>query len=314
MAIHKKPLQLLKQPSLWPILIWVSLLRLLVLLPYRWQLRIGAGFGWLLSHLARERRQVTHTNLYLCFPDLTDAEHQKMFNAVFRHNGIGLMEAAMAWWAPESWFKQRVTLKGKEHLDAALAQGKGVIMLGAHFSTLDLGGLLFSFYYPLNTLYRPNNNPLLDRIIYNGRARFTQNIDRSDFRSVIRKLKNNEIIWYAPDQDFGMKQSVFVPFFGVPAATLTATTRLAKLNDSPILMLAQHRTANGQYELELYPAIESFPTGNLQDDACLINQAIETAIRKDPAQYMWVHRRFKSQKKNKNYLYRQPPKTESKEP
>ena len=298
-----KPLQLFKQPSLWPTLVWAGVLRLLVLLPYHWQLRIGAGFGWLLSHLARERRHVTHTNLRLCFPELSDAEHQHMFKKVFRHNGIGLMEAAMAWWAPRSWFKQRVTLKGQEHLDAALAKGKGVIMLGAHFSTLDLGGLLFSFQYPLNTLYRPNNNPLLDRIIYNGRARFTHNINRSDFRSVIRKLKNNEIIWYAPDQDFGMKQSVFVPFFGVPAATLTATTRLAKLNNSPVLMLSQHRTENGQYELELYPAIEPFPTGDLQQDACLINRAIETAIRKDPAQYMWVHKRFKSHPKGKNYLY-----------
>ncbi len=304
MAIHKKPLQLLKQPKQWPILAWVALLRLLVLLPYRWQQHIGAGFGWLLSHLARERRHVTHTNLRLCFPDLSDAEHQQMFKKVFRHNGIGLMEAAMAWWAPKSWFEQRVTLKGREHLDAALAKGKGVIMLGAHFSTLDLGGLLFSFYYPVNTLYRPNNNPLLDRIIYNGRARFTHNIDRSDFRSVIRKLKNNEIIWYAPDQDFGMKQSVFVPFFGVPAATLTATTRLTKLNNSPILMLAQHRLSNGTYELELFPIITPFPTGDEIADATRINAEIERAIRKDPEQYMWVHRRFKSHPQGKNFLYK----------
>lgn len=314
MAVKDKSIQILKQPSLWPTLVWVSLLRLLVYLPYGWQLQIGAGFGWLLSYLARERNHVTHTNLRLCFPELNDAEHQKMFRDVFRHNGIGIMEAAMAWWAPESWFKQRVTLKGREHLDTALAKGKGVILLGAHFSTLDLGGLLFSFHYPLNTLYRPNNNPLLDQIICKGRARFTHNIDRSDFRSVIRKLKNNEIIWYAPDQDFGMKQSVFVPFFGVPAATLTATTRLTKLNDSPIIMLAQHRTENGQYELELYPAIEPFPTGDLQQDACLINQAIETAVRKDPTQYMWVHRRFKSHPKGKNYLYKNPPQNERKVP
>ena len=299
-------MQLLKQPSLWPTLVWMSLLRLLVFLPYRWQLRIGAGFGWLLSHLARERRHVTHTNLRLCFPELNEAQHQKMFRDVFRHNGIGIMEAAMAWWAPASWFKQRVTLKGREHLDAALAQGKGVILLGAHFSTLDLGGLLFSFHYPLNTLYRPNNNPLIDQIICMGRARFTHNIDRTDFRSVIRKLKNNEIIWYAPDQDFGMKQSVFVPFFGVPAATLTATSRLSKLNGSPILMLAQHRLPDGNYELELFPVIEPFPTGDEMLDASRINNEIERAILKDPAQYMWIHRRFKSHPKGKNFLYRLP--------
>lgn len=297
---------LLKKPALWPTWLWVSLLRTLVKLPYSWQVHIGVFFGWLLYHIARDRRHVTEINIGMCFPDLTPQQQQKRVRAVFQHNGIGLMEAAMAWWAPETWFKDRVTLKGNQHLDKALSQGKGVIMLGAHFSTLDLGGLLFSFFYPLNTLYRPNNNAFLDQIICNGRARFTRNIDRSDFRSVIRKLKANEIIWYAPDQDFGMKQSVFVPFFGVPAATLTATTRLAKLNGSPVLMLAQHRLANGTYELELFPVIEPFPTGDEVADATRINSEIERAIRKDPEQYMWVHRRFKSHPKGKNYVYKNP--------
>lgn len=298
--------EILKKPSLWPISLWVNILRLLARLPYNLQMHIGAFFGWVLYHLARDRRHVTEVNIRLCFPELSPEAQRKRVRAVFHHNGIGIMEAAMAWWAPISWFQDKVTLKGKEHLDKALAQGKGVIMLGAHFSTLDLGGLLFSYHYTLNTLYRPNNNPYLDQVICNGRSRFTHNIDRSDFRSVIRKLKSNEIIWYAPDQDFGMKQSVFVTFFGVPAATLTATTRLTKLNGSPVLMLAQHRLSDGRYELELFPIIEPFPTGDEIADATRINEEIERAIRKDPEQYMWVHRRFKSHPKGKNYLYRQP--------
>ena len=302
---------ILKKPSLWPICLWVNLLRLFARLPYNLQIGIGAFFGWVLYHLARDRRHVTEVNIRLCFPELSPEAQRKRVRAVFHHNGIGVMEAAMAWWAPISWFQEKVTLKGKEHLDKALAQGKGVIMLGAHFSTLDLGGLLFSFHYPLNTLYRPNNNPYLDQVICNGRSRFTHNIDRSDFRSVIRKLKANAIIWYAPDQDFGMKQSVFVPFFGVPAATLTATTRLTKLNGSPVLMLSQHRLADGRYELELFPIIEPFPTGDEIADATRINEEIERAIRKDPEQYMWVHRRFKSHPKGKNYLYTQANKNRS---
>jgi KDO2-lipid IV(A) lauroyltransferase len=199
------------------------------------------------------------------------------------------------------WLQGR---KGREHLDSALARGKGVILLGAHFSTLDLGGLLFSEFYPVDAMYRRHNNPLMEDIITRGRGRyFGQSIERSDIRSVIRALRKNHIIWYAPDQDFGSKQSVYAPFFGVPAATIKATTRIVKLNDSPILMLAQHRLPDNSYELELLPVIEPFPSGDEAADAARINAELERAIRKDPAQYMWVHRRFKTHPEGKNYLY-----------
>ncbi|KDE40113.1 Lipid A biosynthesis lauroyl acyltransferase [Nitrincola lacisaponensis] len=268
-------------------------------------MHIGSFFGQLLYLLARDRRHVTETNIRLCFPELSRAEQQQMVRDVFHHNGIGLMEAAMAWWAPDTWFRDRVTLKGKEHIDAALAKGRGVILLGAHFSTLDLGGLLFNFHYPVDAMYRRNNNPLLEQVITQGRKRFFgQVIERSDIRSVIRNLKKNHIIWYAPDQDFGLHQSVMAPFFGIPAATITATSRMVSLNQSPILMLAQHRREDGQYELELFPIIDPFPTGDDVQDATRINAEIERAIRKDPAQYMWVHRRFKSHPQGKNFLYR----------
>ena len=299
-------LKILKTPSLWPTGLWVGVLRILVRLPYRAQVRIGTFFGWLLYHVARDRRHVTDVNIRLCFPELTEDERKQRVRSVFHHNGIGIMEAAMAWWAPAEWFKDKVTLKGQEHLDQALAQGKGVILMGAHFSTLDLGGLLFRFYYPVDAMYRKNNNPLLEHVITEGRKRFfDQAIERSDIRSVIRNLRKNHIIWYAPDQDFGLHQSVMAPFFGVPAATITATSRMVNLNKSPILMLAQHRLANGQYELELFPVIEDFPTGDDIEDATRINAEIEKAIRKDPEQYMWVHRRFKSHPKGKHYLYNQ---------
>ncbi|MFN3879920.1 MAG: lysophospholipid acyltransferase family protein [Nitrincola lacisaponensis] len=305
MKTPQQPLSPLKQLRLWPTWLWVSLLRLLVRLPYRWQMHIGSFFGQLLYLLARDRRHVTETNIRLCFPELSRAEQQQMVRDVFHHNGIGLMEAAMAWWAPDTWFRDRVTLKGKEHIDAALAKGRGVILLGAHFSTLDLGGLLFNFHYPVDAMYRRNNNPLLEQVITQGRKRFFgQVIERSDIRSVIRNLKKNHIIWYAPDQDFGLHQSVMAPFFGVPAATITATSRMVSLNQSPILMLAQHRREDGQYELELFPIIDPFPTGDDVQDATRINAEIERAIRKDPAQYMWVHRRFKSHPQGKNFLYR----------
>ncbi|KEA65207.1 Lipid A biosynthesis lauroyl acyltransferase [Marinobacterium lacunae] len=294
-------------PKYWPTWLTLASLRLVCLLPYRVQLKIGATLGALLYRFNRHRRHVTATNIRLIFPDLDAASRDRLVRDVFRHNGIGLLETSMAWWMPVKRLPQNITLKGREHLDAALAKGRGVILLGAHFSTLDLGGLLFSQYYEVDAMYRPHNNPLMDRYIRKGRSRyFGQAIERSDIRSVIRALRKNRIVWYAPDQDMGSRNSVYADFFGVPAATITATSRMVKLNDSPIMMLAQHRLPDDAgYELELFPAIEDFPSKDAEADAARVNAELERAIRKDPAQYMWVHRRFKTHPKGKNYLYRQ---------
>ncbi|MBA4503637.1 LpxL/LpxP family Kdo(2)-lipid IV(A) lauroyl/palmitoleoyl acyltransferase [Marinobacterium marinum] len=293
-------------PRFWHIWLGVGLLWLLNRLPWRWQITIGRRLGQLFFYLSPRRRHVTEVNVRLCFPELNTDEQARMVRNIFANNGISLFETAMAWWTPEPKLEGQYVLKGREHLDAALSQGKGVILLGAHFSTLDLGGLLFSQYYPVDAMYRRHNNPLLEKIITGNRLRyFGQAIERSDIRSVIRALRKNHIIWYAPDQDFGPKQSVYAPFFGVPAATITATTRMVKLNDSPVLMLAQHRLPDDSgYELELFPVVEPFPTGDEEADAARINAELERAIRKDPTQYMWVHRRFKTHPKGKNYLYR----------
>lgn len=292
-------------PRFWLTWSGMGLLWLLNRLPYRAQLAAGKALGLGLYHLARGRRHVVEVNVRLCFPELPVEERKRLVREIFINNGIGVFETAMAWWSPADWFRDRIVFKGREHLEAALAQGNGVMLLGAHFSTLDLGGLLFARFYPVDAMYRRHNSPLMEKIITRGRSRyFGQSIERSDIRSVIRALRKNHIIWYAPDQDFGIRQSVYAPFFGVPAATITATSRLVKLNNSPILMLAQHRLPDGRYELELFPVITPFPTGDEEADAARINAELERAIRKDPAQYMWVHKRFKTHPKGKNYLYR----------
>jgi KDO2-lipid IV(A) lauroyltransferase len=304
MARKDQPQTSYWHPRYWLTWLGMGLLWLLNRLPYSAQLWLGRSFGNILYWVARDRKHVVQVNVRLCFPELDAAAQQRLTRDIFRNNGIGAFETAMAWWSPKNWFRHRTVLKGREHLDSALARGKGVILLGAHFSTLDLGGLLFSEFYPVDAMYRRHNNPLMEDIITRGRGRyFGQSIERSDIRSVIRALRKNHIIWYAPDQDFGSKQSVYAPFFGVPAATIKATTRIVKLNDSPILMLAQHRLPDNSYELELLPVIEPFPSGDEAADAARINAELERAIRKDPAQYMWVHRRFKTHPEGKNYLY-----------
>ncbi|MBV0933268.1 LpxL/LpxP family Kdo(2)-lipid IV(A) lauroyl/palmitoleoyl acyltransferase [Marinobacterium weihaiense] len=292
-------------PRYWHIWLGTGLLWLLNRLPWGAQIRLGRLLGRLLYHFNRQRRHITEVNVRLCFPERGPEEQRQLVRRILENNGIGMFETAMAWWSPIRVFEHRTTLKGREHLDAALAQGKGVLLLGAHFSTLDLGGLLFAQHYPVDAMYRRHNNDLMEQIITRGRSRyFGQSIERSDIRSVIKALRKNHIIWYAPDQDFGRKHSVFARFFGVQAATITATARLAKLNGSPILMLAQHRLPDGHYELELFPIIEGFPSGDDEADAQRINDELEKAIRKDPSQYMWVHRRFKTQPDGKGRLYK----------
>ena len=291
-------------PKYWPTWIGLGILRLVNMLPFDAQLKTGSLLGRVIYRIAKSRRHVAEVNISLCFPELSEKEQDTLVKNIFINNGIGIIETAMAWWSDRESFKQRVTLEGREHLDAALKQGKGVILLGAHFSTLDLGGLLFSLFYPLNTMYRPHNNPLMEHFIQKGRLRSIDKlIDRSDFRTLIRALRANEIVWYAPDQDFGPKHSVYAPFFGVEAATVTATSRIAKMNSSPVVMLTHHRLQDGSYKLVLHPAVEEFPCGTDEQSAARINKELEAGIRMEPAQYMWVHKRFKSHPKGKNFRY-----------
>jgi len=294
-------------PKYWPTWIGLGFLRLVNLLPFNAQLKVGALLGRVIYRIAKSRRHVAEVNIKLCFPELNEKEQARLVKDVFINNGIGIIETAMAWWSDRNSFTQKVTLEGREHLDEALEQGRGVILLGAHFSTLDLGGLLFSLYYPLNTMYRPHNNPLMEHFIQQGRLRSIDKlIDRSDFRTLIRALKANEIVWYAPDQDFGPKHSVYAPFFGVEAATVTATSRIAKMNGSPILMLTHHRQPDGKYKLILHPCLDNFPSESDRLDAARVNEELECGIRIVPGQYMWIHRRFKTHPEGKGYVYGKP--------
>ena len=291
-------------PKYWPTWFGLAALRLINQLPFGLQLKIGAVLGSVIKTLASKRRHVADVNIQLCFPQLSDSEQAKLVGETFKNNGIGIIETAMAWWSDRESFRTKVSIEGKEHLDLALSEGKGVILLGAHYSTLDLGGLLFSLFYPLHTMYRPHNNPLMDKVITKGRLRSIDTmIDRSDFRSVLKALKRNEIVWYAPDQDFGPKNSVYAPFFGVSAATTPATAKLAKLSKSPVILLSHHREPDGTYTLRLHPRIEHFPLESDVDSATRINQEIEKGINYQPSQYMWVHRRFKTHPNRKNWLY-----------
>lgn len=283
-------------PRYWPTWLFILLARAVARLPFSWQIRLGAGLGHLSYYLARWRRHVCEVNLRLCFPDLDSDEHRILVRRTFVANGIGLMEVAVSWNRDPEDFRSRTTIEGLENLQQAAAKGRGVLLVAAHFTTLEIGGFLLSLYYPMAVTYRAHGNPLFDAAMFNGRRRhYPRVIERRDVRGALRALRDGLVLWYAPDQDYGSRRAVFVPFFGVKAATLTATSRYAESNNSPVLFLSHYRKPdNSGYHLRIGPELENFPSGDEREDAIRINQLVEAAVREQPDQYLWLHKRFKT--------------------
>jgi len=273
-----------------------GVLWLVTRLPWHLQMRIGSGIGWLALRLARHRRHITRVNLDLCFPELDKHQRQALLEQHFRSLGQGIVETAMCWWGREKQLEKLFTITGEHYLQDALSAGRGVILLSAHFTTLEIGGRLLAMAQPFHVLYRPHKNALFEAVMHKSRTRrFEKAIPRNDTRSLLRSLKENGIVWFAPDQDHGLKHSVFAPFFGIQVATLSTTSRLAEISSAPVVPFFPYRLPQDRgYLLCLCPALTDFPTGDARADASRINQLIEQVIREMPDQYLWAHRRFKT--------------------
>jgi KDO2-lipid IV(A) lauroyltransferase len=274
-------------------------------LPFALQLAIGRGLGRLAWLLAPDRRQIALTNLTLCFPELTAVQRRRLLADHFASLGIALIETAMSWWAPARRLAPLVSIRGLEHLQDALQSGRTVILLSAHFTTLEIGGRLLSLYTPFHVLYRTHKNPVIEAVMQRARTRlYEKAIPRGDLLAMLRSLKQQRPVWYAPDQDFGAGNSVFVPFFGVPAATLTATSRLARAAGACVIPFFPVRLPGTRgYELHLLPALQDFPGDDIEQDTVRITGVIENHIRLHPEQYLWVHRRFKTRPPGESPLY-----------
>lgn len=292
-------------PKYWTSWLAILLLRIVAALPFKAKLIAGQSLGFLAFHLVKKRRHTVQTNVRLCFPELNAAQQKKMVHDIFAANGIGFFEIAWAWWASIDDIKNRYDIEGLEHIEAARADGSGVLLVGAHFVHLDLCGLMANHSSPMSVIYRKNNNPVFEYVITKGRNRFFEHVlERSDMRNIVRQLRAGKSIWYSPDQDFGRDQAVFAPFFGIQAATLVATSRLAKMGRAKPVGIAHYRDPiTHRYRIVLTPVNETFPTGDDQQDATMINAMLEKAIRVQPEQYMWVHRRFKTRPEGEASLY-----------
>lgn len=292
-------------PTYWLTWLGLGFLWCWLKLPLRGQFRLAQLISQLLYHMGKRRRYITRTNIQLCFPDLSAAQQTQWVKKIFFENTFGLVETARTFWASP---QQLMQLKAQTHfadfpqIQQALEQKKGIILIGAHYSTLDLGGVLFSLFADVTILYRPHNNALFNVFLKQARQRWASGVfANSQMKSIVRTLRQGKILWFPADQDYGLQQSVIAPFFGIPAATITTPARLAKLTDCAILVLGHHRLPDHtHYQLTLETLIEP-PIDNDVACATLINAAIEKKIRDFPAQYMWPHRRFKHQLNAKNF-------------
>ncbi|HEY4369888.1 MAG TPA: LpxL/LpxP family Kdo(2)-lipid IV(A) lauroyl/palmitoleoyl acyltransferase [Steroidobacteraceae bacterium] len=282
-------------PRYWPTWLALGTLRLFEPLPFAVLIWLGRRVGGLLVRLPLGFVRIARRNLELCFPDMPLAQREHILREHFRSIGIGLFETAICWWGSNSRIRELTTLVGEEHLQAALARGRGVILLSAHFTTLEMGAGAMCTRMPTSIMYRPTRNAVLESFLMRSRSLKTKRaIQRDDVRTLITALKNNEPVWYAPDQSYRKKGAQMVPFFGIPAATNTATSRLARMTGAAVLPYFPERLPGSQgYRVTIGPPLEDFPSEDPVADAERFNRLIEAHVRKVPEQYLWIHRRFK---------------------
>ncbi|HEY0209029.1 Kdo(2)-lipid IV(A) acyltransferase [Acerihabitans sp.] len=296
----------LLHPRYWLTWIGIGLLYLVVLLPYPLLYRLGTSLGRLSMHFLKRRVYIAKRNLELCFPTLSSAERTVLLIKNFESVGMGLIETGMGWFWPDWRVKRLFHVSGLENIDLARTHNKGVLLIGLHFLSLELGARIFGIYNPGIGVYRPNNNKLLDWLQTWGRMRSNKSmLDRADIKGMIRALKNGDIIWYAPDHDYGPKSSVFAPLFAMEqAATTSGTHVLVKLAKPAVIPFVPRRLPNGRgYELLILPDEDALPVDSDLATATHMNKVLEQAILLAPEQYMWLHRRFKTRPPGQSSLY-----------
>ncbi len=295
----------LLHPKHWLTWLLYGCMVVIVHLPHSARMSVGRAFGRLAERVAGKRRHIVDTNLRLCFPELASAERAALLTETFESGGMSIIESCTVWIRGGQGTSDRVVIHGLEHLESAKAKGSGVILMGSHMSTLDICGAALSLVAQVDVMYRANDNPVIDHIMHRGRSQlYPSAIERNDVKSVIRRLKAGHVVWYGPDQDYGIRNSVFAPFFNIPTATFRGTSRLAKITGATVVPFSHIRDETGQhYEVFISPEWQDFPSESAEEDAARVNAFIEQSIRRAPAQYWWFHRRFKTRPEGESDLY-----------
>lgn len=285
-------------PRYWPLWVAIGLLRLATFLPISTLQTLGSVLGSFIYRIIPSRRDAARINLKQAYPDFTDKEIDALNKKAFRSLGISVFETGIAWFTKSEVLQKQCQIEGKEHLDHAMAKNKGVLLLTGHFTTLEMGGHLIGTYVDkYNAVFKKAHSPLFNALMVHYRAKMGDDlIETRNVRAIIRGLKQGHATWFGPDQDFSDQDIVFTPFLGGIASTLTATAKIAKMTGATVVPFYPVRLEHGKgYKLIILPALENFPSGNIEADSARVNKTIENMVYDYPEQYLWSHKRFKTQ-------------------
>lgn len=300
--------QKLLHPKYWPSWFGMGLWCLVVnILPLPVLIWFGRRLGTLIYKLNGSRRRIAEKNIALCHPDLSALERENLILKIMQETAIAIFESGAAWFWPDWRFKGKYQITGIEHIENAIKNKRGVLFLGIHFTTIEIGAAIVNLNFPISGFYRPHKNPIYEYLQAAGRTRRNKNstvIPNNDVRGIIKSLRSGKIINYAPDQDYGRDRSVFAPFFGVQAATVKAPSQLAHTGKAEVIpWITRRDSTTNKYIIEiLSPISKQLGKGEIED-AITINSFVEAEVRKNTDQYLWVHRRFKTRPLGEKSLY-----------
>jgi len=281
-------------PRYWPTWVGIAILWLWSRLPFMAQMTLGKLLGKLAWYLLPDRRKITRINLTLAFPEKSNAEITALAKTVYLHVGMSIAEGASLWFRPLDFYQHRFKLQGIEHVQQALAEGHGVILLQAHFTLLEMNAAALGPRFPISAVFDPPKNALFAEFLVNRRQRFlTDLIDNREIRQMVRRLKRGEMVWYSPDQSVGKHHGgIATRFFDQPVLTTAGTRRIVRMTGATVLPLIPTRhPGNGTYTLTIGTPISI--EGDDEQATQIINNMFEEQIRQQPEQYFWMHKRFK---------------------
>jgi len=296
MSGSRKPIYLYLSPPTWPTWIGMGLLRVVCWLPHSAALAAGRLLGRLAHALGGERRAIVRRNIKLCFPDLDDGQRDALTRKHFAALGMSIIEMGLGRWASDEHLTSMTTLEDVDYVLDAINEGKGVILLGAHFTTLEISGRVVKLNLPpFDAVYRKSRSEFKTEMMRSGRERSAANtIEKRDIKKMVRSLRDGRIVWYAPDQSYNRKGSEVIEFFGVPSMHTTATSTLARLGKAVVVPFFSKRLENGHYHVTFLSPFENFPSDDSSADTRRYVEVLEEQIRQCPEQYLWVHRKFKN--------------------
>ena len=292
---ERKSLSSYRAPGTWTVWLGMGLLRLLCLLPHRVALAIGRGIGLFAHAISGKRRAIVRRNIELCFPELPPGERDALAREHFKALGMALIEMGLGRWASDRHLRSITRLVGLEHVTEALDSGRGVILLSAHFTTIEImGRVLATEIPPFDAVFRKSRSEFMTELQRSGREISADTtIEKRDIKKMVRSLRRGRAVWYAPDQSYSRKGAEVIEFLGVPCMNTTATSTLARLGDALVVPFFPMRKADGTYEMTLLPAFEDFPSDDPVADTKRYITVLEKHVRKVPEQYFWIHRKFK---------------------